>query len=143
MMEASLSPIPFLPFPVVSPSFIATIVCVPTTTVSLSLTICFKLSIVSLFSAVSSALASLTTVYSVPLIVTFSFSFALPIMVCTSLMVVPIVYPLEPIVIVSPYFSAVMVKVAVPVPTPTRLPGIPASFALTVLSEVLPFPFNR
>ena len=57
--------------------------------------------------------------------------------------VVPTVYPLEPIVMVSPYFNAPITKVAVPVPTPVRVPEIPASCALTLVVEVFPFPFNR
>ena len=137
--EASLSPIPFP-----SLSVIAIIVCVPTTTLSPSETSVFKVSSVSLFSALSSFLALPTTVYSVPLMERVFPSASLSVITFVMVeIVVPTVYPLEPIVMVSPYFNAPITKVAVPVPTPVRVPEIPASCALTLVVEVFPFPFNR
>ena len=83
--------------------------------------------------------------YSVPLMVTLEPAATLvsSIAAFTVPIVDPMVYPLEPMVMDSPVLSAVIVNLAVPVPTPVSVPSIPASFALTLTLDVFPLPFNR
>ena len=120
-------------------------------TLSVSFTRAAMLSFVRRLSSTTSSFVEATILYSVPLMVIMEPSAIasaltpVPFLITsrTESTVVPIVYPLEPMEMLSPYFSAVIVNVAVPVPTPFNFPASPASFADTMAVELLPLPFNR